>query len=56
MKNIRYAWFAIVLLTFGQSCKKDSEYLNKQPTNTLSVEATWKDPNLVLSASIVSPL
>jgi hypothetical protein len=49
MKNIRYAWFAIVLLTFGQSCKKDSEYLNKQPTNTLSVEATWKDPNLVLS-------
>nr|WP_199079814.1 RagB/SusD family nutrient uptake outer membrane protein [Pedobacter sp. ASV19] len=49
MKSIKYAWFAIVLLTFGQSCKKDSEYLNKQPTNTLSVEATWKDPNLVLS-------
>lgn len=40
---------AVALLTFGESCKKDSEFLDKQPTNTLDIEATWKDPNLVLS-------
>ncbi|MDN3588537.1 RagB/SusD family nutrient uptake outer membrane protein [Pedobacter aquatilis] len=49
MKKFIYTLFAIALLSFSQSCKKDSEFLNKQPTNTLSVDATWKDANLVLS-------
>ncbi|WP_443946872.1 RagB/SusD family nutrient uptake outer membrane protein [Pedobacter sp. AW1-32] len=49
MKKIIYTLSAVALLSFSQSCKKDSEFLQKQPTNTLSVDATWKDPNLVLS-------
>jgi len=49
MKKIIYTLSAVAILSFSQSCKKDSEFLDKQPTNTLSVDATWKDPNLVLS-------
>ncbi|WP_231463569.1 RagB/SusD family nutrient uptake outer membrane protein [Pedobacter sp. Leaf132] len=49
MKKFIYTLSAVALLSFSQSCKKDSEFLNKQPTNTLSVDATWKDANLVLS-------
>ncbi|SER25017.1 RagB/SusD family nutrient uptake outer membrane protein [Pedobacter rhizosphaerae] len=49
MKKYIYILSAAALLTFGESCKKDSEFLDKQPTNTLDIEATWKDPNLVLS-------
>ncbi|HEX8607231.1 MAG TPA: RagB/SusD family nutrient uptake outer membrane protein, partial [Pedobacter sp.] len=40
----------IAILIFSGSCKKDEEFLNRQPTNVLSVEAVWKDPNLVLAA------
>ncbi|WP_316739341.1 RagB/SusD family nutrient uptake outer membrane protein [Pedobacter aquatilis] len=49
MKKFIYTLSTVALLSFSQSCKKDSEFLNKQPTNTLSVDATWKDANLVLS-------
>lgn len=49
MKKIIFTLSAVALLTIGQSCKKDSEFLDKKPTNTLSIEETWKDPNLVLS-------
>ena len=49
MKKFIYIASAVAVLSFAQSCKKDSEFLDKQPTNTLSVDATWKDANLVLS-------
>ncbi|RZK89358.1 MAG: RagB/SusD family nutrient uptake outer membrane protein [Pedobacter sp.] len=49
MKKFIYTLSTVALLSFSQSCKKDSEFLNKQPTNTLSVDATWKDASLVLS-------
>ena len=49
MKKIIYAFAAIAFLSFAQSCKKDSEFLDKQPTSTLPIDAVWKDPNLVLT-------
>jgi hypothetical protein len=49
MKKYIYAFAAIAFLSLGQSCKKDSEFLDKKPTNTLDIDAAWKDPNLVLS-------
>jgi len=49
MKKIIYVFAAIALLSVGQSCKKDSEFLDKQPTNVLPIDAVWKDPNLVLT-------
>ncbi len=49
MKKIIYAFAAIAFLSFAQSCKKDSAFLDKQPTSTLPIDAVWKDPNLVLT-------
>jgi len=49
MKKTLYILSTIILLSLMESCKKDSEFLDKQPTNTLAVDAVWKDPNLVLS-------
>lgn len=49
MKKYIYTFAAIACLSFAQSCKKDSDFLDKQPTSTLPVDAVWKDPNLVLS-------
>lgn len=49
MKKTLYILSTIILLSLMESCKKDSEFLDKQPTNTLPVDAVWKDPNLVLS-------
>jgi hypothetical protein len=48
MKKYLIAIGTIAILTFAGSCKKDEDFLNRQPTNVLSVEAVWKDPNLVL--------
>jgi hypothetical protein len=48
MKKYLIAIGTIAILTFAGSCKKDEEFLNRQPTDVLSVEAVWKDPNLVL--------
>jgi hypothetical protein len=50
MKKSLIAIGTIAILIFSGSCKKDEEFLNRQPTNVLSVEAVWKDPNLVLAA------
>ncbi|KLT65657.1 RagB/SusD family nutrient uptake outer membrane protein [Pedobacter sp. BMA] len=49
MKKYIYTLAAVAVLSFAQSCKKDSEFLDKKPTSTLAVDAVWKDPNLVLS-------
>ena len=49
MKRIIFTMSAIALLTFSQSCKKDADFLDKKPTNVLTIEETWKDPSLVLS-------
>lgn len=49
MKKYIIALSAFAMLTFSQSCKKDSEYLDKKPSNTLAVDQVWKDPNLVLT-------
>ena len=49
MKKYIYTLSALLLLTFSQSCKKDSEFLDKEPTNTLPIESVWEDPTLVLT-------
>ncbi|WP_316801257.1 RagB/SusD family nutrient uptake outer membrane protein [Pedobacter frigidisoli] len=49
MKKYIYTLAAVAVLSFAQSCKKDSDFLDKKPTSTLAVDAVWKDPNLVLS-------
>ncbi|WP_293306172.1 RagB/SusD family nutrient uptake outer membrane protein [Pedobacter sp. UBA5917] len=49
MKKYICAFAAIAFLGFAQSCKKDSEFLDKQPTNVLPIDAVWKDQNLVLT-------
>lgn len=48
MRKYLIAIGTFAILTFAASCKKDGEFLDRQPTDVLSVEAVWKDPNLVL--------
>jgi hypothetical protein len=49
MKKNLIAIGTVVLLMFAGSCKKDSEFLNKQPTDALTIEQVWEDENLVLA-------
>ncbi|TDQ11584.1 RagB/SusD family nutrient uptake outer membrane protein [Pedobacter metabolipauper] len=49
MKKYIIATGILAMLTLGQACKKDSDFLEKQPTDNLSVASVWKDKNLVLT-------
>jgi hypothetical protein len=47
MRKYLIAIGTFAILTFASGCKKDGEFLDRQPTDVLSVEAVWRDPNLV---------
>jgi starch-binding outer membrane protein, SusD/RagB family len=44
-----YSLMILALLVLGFGCKKDDEFLNKEPKNILLEEATWKDKTLIVS-------
>lgn len=45
----KYLLIILTLLTLGWGCKKDDEFLKKEPTNILLNDQVWADKNLVLS-------
>lgn len=48
MKKYSIVIGTIAILIFAGACKKDSKFLDRQPTDVLPIDAVWKDPNLVL--------
>ena len=46
-KNFLY--ILLLLIVAGSGCKRDDDFLNREPTNVLLNDQIWKDPVLVLS-------
>jgi len=49
MKKYKIMAALLTFLVFAEACKKDSDFLDKRPTDAISVEELWKDKNLVLT-------
>ncbi len=49
MKRYSIIVALLSLMVFGEACKKDSDFLDKKPTDAITIEELWSDPNLVLT-------